>query len=35
VLGERALVPGDGAILGGTYFDDWLSQARPAKAAGV
>jgi hypothetical protein len=32
---ESALVPGDGAVLGETNFDDWLSQARPAKAAGV
>jgi uncharacterized protein YbjT (DUF2867 family) len=27
VLGERTLVPGDGARLGETSFDDWLSQS--------
>ena len=35
VLGERTLVPGDGAILGETRFDDWLGQSTPAKAAEV
>jgi hypothetical protein len=29
-LGERTLVPGDGARLGKTRFEDWLSQ--PATA---
>jgi len=29
VLGERTLVPGDGAILGETRFDDWLASPRP------
>ena len=29
VLSERTLVPGDGAILGETRFDDWLTQSTP------
>jgi uncharacterized protein YbjT (DUF2867 family) len=29
VLGDRTLVPGDGAILGETRFDDWLASPRP------
>jgi uncharacterized protein YbjT (DUF2867 family) len=33
VLGERTLVPGDGAILGETRFDDWLSQSTATKRA--
>ena len=28
-LSERSLVPGDGAQLGATRFDDWLSQQAP------
>jgi uncharacterized protein YbjT (DUF2867 family) len=27
-LGERSLVPGDGAHLAATTFDDWLSQSQ-------
>ena len=30
VLGERTLVPGDGALLGETSVDDWLNQAAAA-----
>jgi uncharacterized protein YbjT (DUF2867 family) len=33
VLGERTLVPGDGAILGETRFDDWQSQSTATKRA--
>jgi uncharacterized protein YbjT (DUF2867 family) len=33
VLGERTLVPGDGAILGETRFEDWLRQYTTAKRA--
>jgi uncharacterized protein YbjT (DUF2867 family) len=29
-LGERTLLPGEGAQLGGTTFDDWLSRQAPA-----
>ena len=29
VLSERTLVPGDGAILGETRFDDWLTKSTP------
>lgn len=35
VLSERTLVPGDGAILGETRFDDWQSQSMTAKPAAV
>ena len=35
VLSERTLVPGDGAILGETRFDDWLSQSTTAEPAAV
>jgi uncharacterized protein YbjT (DUF2867 family) len=35
VLSERTLVPGDGAILGDTRLDDWLSQSTTTKAAAV
>jgi uncharacterized protein YbjT (DUF2867 family) len=31
-LGERTLVPGDGATLAGTRFEDWLMQPAPAKS---
>jgi uncharacterized protein YbjT (DUF2867 family) len=30
VLGERTLVPGDGAVLGDTRFEDWLGRQRAA-----
>jgi len=30
-LSERALLPGDGAQLGPTRFDDWLSQQAPSR----
>ena len=30
-LSERTLVPGDGAQLGATRFDDWLSQQAPGR----
>jgi uncharacterized protein YbjT (DUF2867 family) len=30
-LSERSLVPGDGALLGATRFDDWLSQRAPRR----
>src|SRR5215472_13200281 len=30
-LSERALLPGDGAQLGPTRFDDWLSQQKPVQ----
>jgi uncharacterized protein YbjT (DUF2867 family) len=30
-LGERTLVPGDGAQLGATRFDDWLSRQAPGR----
>jgi uncharacterized protein YbjT (DUF2867 family) len=30
-LSERALLPGDGAQLGPTRFDDWLSQQPPSR----
>jgi uncharacterized protein YbjT (DUF2867 family) len=30
-LSERTLLPGDGAQLGPTQFDDWLSQQAPAR----
>ena len=30
-LGERTLLPGHGAQLGGTTFGDWLSQQAPAR----
>jgi uncharacterized protein YbjT (DUF2867 family) len=33
LLSERSLVPGDGAILGETRFDDWLSQSNAAERA--
>jgi uncharacterized protein YbjT (DUF2867 family) len=33
VLGERTLVPGDGAVLGDTRLDDWLSRSTTAKPA--
>ena len=32
-VGDRTLVPGDGAILGETRFDDWLSQSTATKRA--
>jgi uncharacterized protein YbjT (DUF2867 family) len=32
-LGERSLVPGDGARLGGTRFEDWLRVAPPPPGA--
>ena len=32
-LGERTLVPGDGARLGETRFQDWLNRSTPAVAA--
>ncbi len=31
LLSERSLVPGDGAELGPTRFDDWLSRSAPPK----
>ena len=33
VLGERTLVPGPGAILGETRFDDWLNSSTTATHA--
>lgn len=30
-LAERALLPGDGARLGATRFDDWLNRPRPSR----
>ena len=35
VLGERTLVPGDGALLGEIRFDDWLREATAAATAAV
>jgi uncharacterized protein YbjT (DUF2867 family) len=35
VVGERTLVPGDGALLGEIHFDDWLREAAAAEAGKV
>jgi uncharacterized protein YbjT (DUF2867 family) len=34
-VGERSLVPGDGASLGEIHLDDWLRESAAAKAAGA
>src|SRR5215469_10767793 len=34
-LSERDLLPGDGAQLGPTRFDDWLSQHAPSRREGI
>jgi len=34
-LSERALLPGDGAQLGPTRFDDWLSHRAPDRGEGI
>ena len=34
-LGERTLLPGDGAQLGPTRFDDWLSHQAPGRREGI